>query len=957
MRTRARGLTAGVILLAATIGLPVAIAATIGDPLHSLSSIRTGPATDSEVLAILAAVFYLAWASFVIPVVVEFITATTAWIARRPRRDIRLPLLGPQQELARALVSAVLLLLPATAAVGLSGTTPVAAHPPVTSATLISQVRPDHHQTTSESRSGDSSAALAATTQRSYVIPDIGGMRSYWALAEHYLGDGQRWREVWQLNAGRVHADGAVMDTPRRLFAGWTVLIPPAAPSRPLAGGSSRRELAVTDGDTLSGLAASDGLADWQQLWRDNEDRLEPDGQRFVDPNLIRPGWTITLPDAPRSLPRHAASNGDPSNDAVQHRRAHRESPSNGNIGGHEANGSRGPVLTPPTATTGSSESPERADTPPAAASASPTPKGQVQHHAPAQQPIEIGLAAAAALVVLDRARRIAQRRRRRGHRPLPPPLPLRTVEPQLRREARRAQPTVAAVHLAAAFTAASPPTVRAVLARDDGAVDLLLDTETAGRPPAPFVVVPGGWRLPADATGFGYAVDEMDDPYPLLAPIGRVPDGQVLIDLSAAGPVSLIGDPPQVERYLATFVAAIAGATWSDRVTLHVPAAIGKLTGRLDQVLTEDTVTPVPPPCPAAPTTLSVEDSVEPGWCTTPVHLYCGWSAGVDLDAVLRAATDPIRHVHAVMSGPHPATVTWTLDGDQLTVPGLPDPVTVTVSADDSPSARDLLDYTATAPDVPLEDPRLPDLTSDAPSELEPGQRQLRLLGPIELSGVGWLRRGQILNLLAYLALHRRGVDRHQLAAALWPDKVVSQKTMRNRLTEARALVGGALSDGPRWRLDESITTDWQQFTALAAGSPEEQGHALDLIRGRPFTGLDDCDWLDFEGFRSEVEATIVDLALTVAERELAAGRPAAAFTAARAGLVASPYEERLHRLAIRAAESEGSTGKVRILTKEMRTTLDLEIEPDDQIESETLALYAKTPPRPPNGTDTQWN
>jgi DNA-binding SARP family transcriptional activator len=198
------------------------------------------------------------------------------------------------------------------------------------------------------------------------------------------------------------------------------------------------------------------------------------------------------------------------------------------------------------------------------------------------------------------------------------------------------------------------------------------------------------------------------------------------------------------------------------------------------------------------------------------------------------------------------------------------------------------------------------------------------------------------ILELLVYLALHRRGVQRQQILGALWPDRTPPSKTMRNRLIEARTAVNGAVSDGPIWRLDPDVTTDWQQFLVLAAGSTEQQHDALALIRGRPFEGLDNCEWLDLDGHRSEVEARIVDVALGLSETELASGHPEAALSAARAGLRASRYEERLHRLAIRAATASNMTGVVRTLKQEMRRALDLDIEPDDAIQPETLELYA---------------
>ena len=169
-----------------------------------------------------------------------------------------------------------------------------------------------------------------------------------------------------------------------------------------------------------------------------------------------------------------------------------------------------------------------------------------------------------------------------------------------------------------------------------------------------------------------------------------------------------------------------------------------------------------------------------------------------------------------------------------------------------------------------------------------------------------------------------------------------MAPKTVRNRITEARALVGGAISDGPGWQLADTVSTDWQRFQALAAGPPAQQNEALALVRGRPFEGLDDADWIDLEGFRTEFEAAIVDLAATVAERALGDHEPAVAYFAARTGLRASRYDERLYRLAMRAADDEGSTAKVRNLMRELRTVLDVDLAPDDELQDDTLELFS---------------
>jgi LysM repeat protein len=951
--TRWRGLLAALLLALATIGLPLALAATAGDPLHAWPSLTSGQLSDTDMIAVLTAVFWLAWISFVIPVAIETATAVAARATHRPPRQVRLPLLGAQQHAARHLIGAVLLLLPATTSTIASTALP-AVHPVARVATTAwstaeptdTHGRPTAHDPGREHRRDD---------QPTYRIPDMGGMRSYWALAEHYLGDGTRWREIWQLNEGRIHTDGTVMDSPRQLHAGWTILLPPATTANGTSDPpASTHDIRVAPGDTLSGLAAADGIRDWQAAWQLNDDRHEPDAQRYTDPDLIRPGWTLTLPGAPTRLPDTATSTahhdhgttvtGDP-------RQVQPPAPSRA---------SSVPTATPPAS--------EKADPPattpaaaalPSRATTNDNSQGGERHQFPAV-PLEIGLAAAAAVAALDRARRIAQRRRRAGHRPLPPPPELVEIEARIRRDAHRTHPTIAAIELATALTGTHPVTVHSVIARSDGDVDLHLTEETP--PPPPFLAITGGWRLPAGADAFTFAVDPdvVDDPCPALIPLGATIDGQVLVNVAATGPVGITGDPAVVDGYLRQIVEALAGAPWATRVQLHLPPRMAEQLPSFDRLTVEDSLRPQPAATPSSPGDLPAGE--EPGWRTSPIHLYVGWSAQAELVPLLQAAADPQRHVHFLGNGEHPATVPWTLHGDQLAVPGLIEPITVTLAAPVSPDTSDLLHYTATAPEVPVGDPRLPDLTPSVISVSGDDPRvarveqpsRLLLLGPVELAGAGRLRRSQVLNLLTFLALHPRGVDRHQLLAALWPEQAPSLQTMRNRISETRRLLDGGITDGPIWRLTDKVSTDWAQFTALAAGDIDEQRRALQLVRGRPFTGLDDADWIDLEGIRSEVEAAIVDVALTVTTHDLDTANYPGALDAARAGLAASRYEERLHRAAIRAATAQGLRGVARTLQHEMRIALDLDIEPDDQIEPETLALLSEIRDRRPVTSDT---
>jgi nucleoid-associated protein YgaU len=74
-----------------------------------------------------------------------------------------------------------------------------------------------------------------------------------------------------------------------------SVVVPPP---RPPTAGPLASVYVVRPGDTLWSIAAR-ALGDpfrWQALWRLNAARRMNDGARFVDPDLIRPGWRLTLP-------------------------------------------------------------------------------------------------------------------------------------------------------------------------------------------------------------------------------------------------------------------------------------------------------------------------------------------------------------------------------------------------------------------------------------------------------------------------------------------------------------------------------------------------------------------------------------------------------------------------------------------------------------------------------------
>jgi len=69
----------------------------------------------------------------------------------------------------------------------------------------------------------------------------------------------------------------------------------------------------VQDGDYLSQIAENylGNASDYQEIYALNKDRVEPDGERFTDPSVIMPGWTLTLPAGAK--PGHADSSSSSS--------------------------------------------------------------------------------------------------------------------------------------------------------------------------------------------------------------------------------------------------------------------------------------------------------------------------------------------------------------------------------------------------------------------------------------------------------------------------------------------------------------------------------------------------------------------------------------------------------------------------------------------------------------------
>jgi DNA-binding SARP family transcriptional activator len=248
------------------------------------------------------------------------------------------------------------------------------------------------------------------------------------------------------------------------------------------------------------------------------------------------------------------------------------------------------------------------------------------------------------------------------------------------------------------------------------------------------------------------------------------------------------------------------------------------------------------------------------------------------------------------------------------------------------------------------------------AGAEAAPAAVEVRVLGRVELQGAGKIERAKSIELIVYLALHPQGVDADRLWEALWPEKPLNRGTLHTTVTAARTGLGRA-PDGSRYlpdardgryRLSDAVGLDWARFQAHAAHGQHEGPdriealrHALDLVRGTPLESSTSRSYEWAVVHRTEMETVIAETAERLGLLYLEAGDPEQANWAARRGLAATPYDERLYRVLMRAAHSAGNPAGVEAVWQELLTVLGADLElVDEDLHPETITLYTTLRP-----------
>ncbi|MGA3148404.1 MAG: hypothetical protein ABSF33_13150 [Acidimicrobiales bacterium] len=226
----------------------------------------------------------------------------------------------------------------------------------------------------------------------------------------------------------------------------------------------------------------------------------------------------------------------------------------------------------------------------------------------------------------------------------------------------------------------------------------------------------------------------------------------------------------------------------------------------------------------------------------------------------------------------------------------------------------------------------------------------EVAVLGQIAIVGAAReFTRAWSRELIVYLAMHPNGASNEAWATALWPDRLMAPSSLHSTASVARRALGQARNgvdhlprSHGRLVLSDTVGTDWGRFVWHA--DTKDTGRwrtALELVRGRPFEGLRSSDWPILEGIGPAIEAAIVDLSGRLAGSCLAAGDARGAEWAARRGLLVSPYDERLYRMLMRAADVGGNPAGVEAVMSELIKLVANDIEPFDSVHPSTMDLY----------------
>lgn len=315
-----RGLGAAALLVALVAGIPIGLW-VLGGPVWTgpisldqvIMTLTSPDVTGSVLIGLVKVVGWIAWLTFAIAVVIEVVAAL------RGRRSPHVRGLGAQQRAAAVLVGAVITMLvvapSATPALAATMPTDVAETGTATAAPVTSDASAATGPAAGAGEQAGDRAAVDEPAAETYTVQPGD---SLWRISEQTLGDGAHFKRIADLNYGVRQADGGALDAGNWIEPGWVLQLPAGAsaegPDGPSGTVDVRRsggdaagptsaesaEVTVESGDTLWGIAEEE-LGDgtkYPEVFEASRTTEQPGGERLTDPDLILPGWTVTVPGA-----------------------------------------------------------------------------------------------------------------------------------------------------------------------------------------------------------------------------------------------------------------------------------------------------------------------------------------------------------------------------------------------------------------------------------------------------------------------------------------------------------------------------------------------------------------------------------------------------------------------------------------------------------------------------------
>ncbi|WP_432174461.1 BTAD domain-containing putative transcriptional regulator [Streptomyces sp. Tue6028] len=932
----AKATAAFVALLVLLVGVPGALVVSVGWPLpHGAPSLDwlQQEITVGTFINVLTVIVWFAWAQFTACVLVEVKAALSG--VGLPNR---VPGAGPSQLLARQLVAA-LLLVGATAASfapGLSqlgqslegnqrGTVAAAQQTPgglfaqqqeQAASSAAAALAEQAAEAASHADAGSGHAAQEGDTKYYRIHPPEGRHHdSLWEIAERHLGDGRRYKEIYQLNKDRTQPDGSKLSEASLIRPGWILEMP---------------------GDAHGG--------DLVEL-PDEAPKVSEQVQQQIH-DYAKTG-------------DHQQGGGEQGGGAGDRDTAHIHLPHQ-RPGGDQGVGRGGDQRHEQGASHASDSS---------AAEESGFPFGLPETLVGAP------LLAAGLLGALGRRRRQALWQSALGavggRRGMEPPVPTGSAADAQDALLVGADPEgvrlldLSLRGLAAALAAESRPlpTVYAAWLSGNGDLHLQL-AQPAGKPPAP-------WQLGQDQTFWMLAradaerYEDVDTaaPYPGLVSLGTMDDSRLLLNLeSVPGIVSLSGSASDRAGVFASVAAELATNGWSDRMTITLvgfgedltPLAPNRLR-HLDDV-------------EALVETMEAETRQRRGALGAAGH-----------DSVLTGRTGPAQHTrwapHLVLLAAEPSAedavklAELAADASRLGIGYL-----VGTESGDLPGAAWEMEITGEgkllAPLLGLEldaqslpvaqqravvelfveaDPERESTNSAAPPFLvdisEQGRPAVyaRLVGPYEIIGLDTPdgERSPLMHeALALLLLHREGVHPRVLSSALWPRGVTDD--VRDALVERLRGWLGTDPDGTarlgtdatgRLTLAKSVVSDLDVLRSLYHEATQGKGVDSRAVRGRLLTDalvlvrgplLADrpagrYGWLTHEIIDAQLPLLVADIGLALSAFHLEKDRAEKAIEALDAALNSAPADERLWNELLRATHTTGDGDRMKRLAADL--------------------------------------